>query len=463
MQSGPHPVAPVTTHAPARPAAGRAKAKPIGKWRRRIKRTLVTILVGTPISLLILWYAIHHVPWLGPWLADAARAVLGPDAVSWMEDRAYRIEDRYNRWSRRGEAPQAHWDVPTADSTPPPPPPPPDPEPVAPPGDGIGWRHGDAGVASVRDAGAAAAGDAAVATSSPPPHVPFHPKKVGPLFPEVAAKGDGVWVPVVDPGHPDESTVLYKTLVHVDAKRPWAELFVVAMDVRALHLALVAGTKEPIASTREGMAYPRSRKGLVPEAERDALVAAFNGGFKAEHGQLGMNVDGVTLLPPKKTSCTVAAYKDASGDETLRVGTWTTLEPSAATMTWWRQGPSCLVEDGAIHPGLVNEEAMSWGSAVGGDTVIRRSALGISADGRTVFVSVSNYTTARAIALGMKHVGAADVVQLDVNWSYPHFVLFKRGGGGQREGQLLFEGFVYHKGEYTVNPTTRDFFYVTRR
>ncbi len=460
MQSGPHPVMPTRTHAPP-PARASAKAKPAGKWKRRLKRAFVTLLVGTPLALGVLWYAIHHVPWLGPWLADAARAVLGPDAVSWMEDRAYRLEDRYNRWTRRGEAPKAHWDVPPADSqgaaTPP------EPEPATLPADAGSAGDKDAalvatsGVMSGADGGD---GGGARATVAHEPSV-FRPKKVGPLFPEVTAKGDGTWVKVEDPGHPGGNAVLYKTLLHVDAKRPWAELFVVAMDAGALRFSLVAGTKEPIASTREGQAYPRSKKGMVPEEDRDALVAAFNGGFKAEHGQLGMRVDGVTLLPPKKTACTIAAYAD--DDTPLRVGTWTNLEPTATKMAWWRQGPSCLVEDGAIHPGLANEEAMSWGSAVGGDTVIRRSALGLSADGRTVFVSVSNYTTARAIALGMKHVGAVDVVQLDVNWSYPHFVVFKRAPSGQRDGQLLFDGFVYHKGEYTLNPTTRDFFYVTRR
>jgi Phosphodiester glycosidase len=440
----------------------RAKPKAAGRWRRRMKRALVTLLVATPLALGILWYAIHHVPWLGPWLADAARAVLGPDAVSWMEDRAYRLEDRYNRWARRGEAPQAHWDVPPADSqsaaTPPEP------------------ADDDAGATAAApsdadDAGPlwSGTGTRAKSTTAPTPPAPpatpvaFRPKKVGPLFPEVAAKGDGTWVKVDDPGHPGEAAALFKTLLHVDAKRPWAELYVVAMDARALKVSLVAGTKEPVASTREGQAYPRSRKGLVPEADRDALVAAFNGGFKAEHGQLGMSVDGVTLLPAKKTACTIAAYENAEDDVLLRVATWTKLEPTQAKMTWWRQGPSCLVEDGAIHPGLANEEAMSWGSAVGGDTVIRRSALGLSEDGRTVFVGISNYTTARAMALGMKHAGAVDVVQLDVNWSYPHFVLFKRSASGQRDGQLLFDGFVYHKGEYTLNPTTRDFFYVTRR
>lgn len=420
----------------ARDKRGRGKTPGRGTiWLRRLLRALLAIAIATPLLIGVLWYAIHHVPWLGPWLADEARVVLGPKAVSWLEDRAYRAEDRYNRWSRRGEPPKAHWEVPASSADEP------EPEAVADP-----TPQPDA------DAGAGPAAGAAPAKPGP-----WRPANVGPLYREVSARGDGRWVAVKDPGKPGVSSGMYKTLIHADAKRPWAELFVVAMDVRRLRVSLVAGTVEPIASTRAGRAY--ARKGLVPARDREDLVAAFNGGFKAEHGQLGMFVDGVTLLPAKKSSCTVASYRDGS----LRIASLEKLEGLQENTLWWRQGPSCLVEDGNIHPGLENETAMSWGSAVGGDTVIRRSALGLSADGTTLFMGITNYTTARAIALGMKHAGAHDVVQLDVNWSYPHFVLFRRSDGGQREGVLLFEGFVFHKGEYIANATTRDFFYVTRR
>jgi hypothetical protein len=394
----------------------KARGKPAPRVRRVLVRIAVVLAIITPIGIGVLWYAIHKVPWLGPKLADAARVVLGPRAVSWLEERAYKVEDRYNRWSKKGEQPHAHWDVPDT------------PEADAPDGG-----------ASVADTPTG-----------------FRPKKIGPLYKSVAAKGDGKWVPVADPDHPGDAPRMYKTLIHPDQSRSWSELFVVAMDAHRVRIAAVAGTKEPAPTTAAGAAYRRT--GLIPERDRADLIAAFNGGFKAEHGALGMRVDGVTLLPAKKNACTVAAYKDG----VMKIASWKEIEPHASDALYWRQGPACMLEDGALHPGLASETNASWGSAVGGDTVIRRSALGLSPDGETIYMGISNYTTARALALGMQHAGASDVVQLDVNWSYPHVVVFRRNKGGKPRAELLFDGFVYQPLAYTVNGSERDYFYVTR-
>jgi len=95
--------------------------------------------------------------------------------------------------------------------------------------------------------------------------------------------------------------------------------------------------------------------------------------------------------------------------------------------------------------------------------VIRRSAIGLSEDGRTLFVAISNHTTAPAIATAMQHAGATRVAQLDVNWSHTRFVVFDEVASGARSARGLFEGFVTEPGMYTEQPYTRDFFYVTRR
>jgi hypothetical protein len=283
---------------------------------------------------------------------------------------------------------------------------------------------------------------------------PFHPADVGPLLAGVAAPADGVWVPVELPEHPSDSPILYKTLIHPDARRPWSEVYVVAMDLRRVQLHLAAGTEEPKGETPQARAYVRT--GLIPDAYRDEFVAAFNGGFKAEHGHYGMSVDGVTLLAPRPDACTVVEYADGA----LRIGTWKTLP--AVDMTWWRQAPPCLVEGGKLNPGLAVESNISWGAALGGETVVRRSALGLDAARSVLYMSVSNATTARAIAIAMQHVGAADVAQLDINWSYPRFVLFRRTASA-REAFGLFEGFVFHKDEYLSRPAPRDFFFVVRK
>jgi hypothetical protein len=383
--------------------------------RRPIARALVALAIAVPLTVGVLFYGVNHVPWLGPLLANGLRAVLGDGAVSHLEDVAYRVEDRWNQLTRAGEKPRAHWETPKS-------------APSAP-------SH----------------------ATEPAPRLLFRPRDVGPLYPNAAAPGDGVWVPVDVPEHEENPPLFYKTLVHPDPRRPWSELFIVAMDLRRVQLFAAAGTLEPKTTLAE--AHSVARTGLIPEEQRDALVAAFNGGFKAEHGHYGMSVGGVTLLAARGDSCTIAAYHDGA----LRIGTWRRLAGGVNDMTFWRQTPQCLVEGGRLHPGLADEANISWGAALSGDTVVRRSALGLSADGSVLYMGVSNATTARVIALGMQHAGAADVAQLDINWSYPRFVLFEQTARGTKEGFGLFEGFMFDKSEYLTRPSTRDFFYVLRK
>jgi hypothetical protein len=128
-----------------------------------------------------------------------------------------------------------------------------------------------------------------------------------------------------------------------------------------------------------------------------------------------------------------------------------------------RQTARCLVEDGVRHPGLVQELTASWGAAVGGDTVIRRSAIGLSADRRTLFVGVSNRTTATALADGMRHAGATTAAQLDVNEAFPRFLTYKKNEKGALVAESVAPGFHYRAGHYLDADSSRDFFYVTKK
>jgi hypothetical protein len=376
------------------------------------------------LATAVVWTVIHRADWLGPRLADEARSVVGTDAVSRIEDFAYGLDDDWNRWWRRGEKPEAHWAAaPSSDSPP---------------------------------VGAAAQKDGGTALPEREEGGKFRPADVGPLFREMAARGDGIWVAVPDPARPDGPVLLHKTLIHPDRRRPWAELFVVAIDLPQTRLYAVAGTIEPRA---EAKGLPYRRRGLIPESDRPALLAAFNGGFKAEHGHYGMTVDGITLLPPRDRACTIAAYHD----DDVRIGTWAALSATEDKMVFWRQTPSCIVENAALNPGLSNEESISWGAALGGGTVVRRSAIGLNADRTVLYMGVSNATTARAIALGMQHAGASHVAQLDINWSYPRFVMFRRSSSGEYQGFGLFEGFAFQEHEYISRAATRDFFYLVRK
>jgi hypothetical protein len=121
-----------------------------------------------------------------------------------------------------------------------------------------------------------------------------------------------------------------------------------------------------------------------------------------------------------------------------------------------------MVERGELHAALRDEDSRSWGATLEGGTVIRRSAVGLDESNGRLFIGISNDTTARAMAQAMRHVGASDVAQLDVNFSYPKILVFPYRADGSREARSLFRGFLFHADDYVRRPSTRDFFYVER-
>jgi len=199
------------------------------------------------------------------------------------------------------------------------------------------------------------------------------------------------------------------------------------------------------------------RLARIPDEHQKDVLGAFNGSFMTEHGNYGMKVDGVTLVKARDKVCTVAAYKDDS----MRIGSWQNLSTSEPDMVWYRQGPTCMYEAGTINPGLAVEGNARWGATLDGETVIRRSAAGINRKGDVLFVAITNHTTARAIATALKHAGAETVTQLDVNWSYPKFVLFQADSGSSlRKAVALAKGFEFSEDEYIRKRSMRDFFYL---
>jgi hypothetical protein len=383
----------------------------------KVGKRLAWVFGCSGASAILLWTLVHNTSWAGPLVATSLRTVLGTNNVAKLEDFVYGLEDKVNVWRRRGEKPKAHWTVP----------------------------------AKAKPLQAPKAQDEGASFSV------FEPKDVGPVHKSWSAPGDGTWIAVEDTRRQGSNVALYKTLVHPDAHRSWAELFVVAIDLEQVDLHAAAGTREPVAELKPTHAL--ARPGKVPDPHLPVLVAAFNGGFMAEHGHYGMFVDGTLLIKPRDTSCTVVGYQDG----TVEVATWKNVAAAQDRMSWFRQTPACMYENDAMHVGLRHPETRLWGATLDGDTVIRRSAIGLDESRRVLYVGISNHTTARALAEGMHHAGAVDVAQLDVNWSYPKFLIYGPGKERGVAATALMEGFEYTSGDYVTKSSLRDFFYLTRR
>jgi len=404
------------------------RAAPAARRRRRPRlwRLLLGGVAAMGVGVALLWWAVHRFDWAGPLVADSLRAVIGVDGVARLEELAYGIEDRVHRLTRGGTAPQARWAVPAP----------------------------SAAVASPSSSAAAAPG------ALPP----FRPRDVGPVHQAWSAPGDGEWVALEDPRRPGEAPHLFKTLLHPDRNRSWAEVFVVAVDLRRAELHLMPGYQEPQSETPEAkerlLQRTPARPALIPPAAHEALLGAFNGGFKTEHGHYGMRVDGITLSPPRGRACGIALFPG----EDLQIADWDALAPRAEQVLWYRQAPRCMVEGGSLHPLLSDPGATWWGATLDKETVIRRSAIGVNARRDVLFVSITNATTAQALARGMRHAGADAVAQLDVNWSYPKFFTFApKAPGGPLIAVPLTKDFDYTEDELLRDRAMRDFFYLTRR
>jgi hypothetical protein len=411
--------------------ARRATAKDNSKAppkRRRLARIALTLPCAVLLFVALVWYAVHHFDWAGPLVANSLRAVFGDDNVAKLEDFVYGAEDGVNRVLKKNEPPKAYWNVPQAPAS---------------------------------AASAEPVASAAPSGQNTPPvsQEAFAPVNPGPALKEWSAPGDGEWVGIKDPRHSDEPPRMFKTLLHPDNGRSWAEVFVVAIDLKQVEIFPVAGTQEPQPDSDDAKKY--LREGKIPVAKQPTLIAAFNGGFMTEHGGYGMKLEGVTIAKPKPRACTIAWYKDDS----MRVASWPELSEDEANMLWFRQTPECMWENDKLHAGLQAGSGLKkWGSTVDGETVIRRSGIGLNADRSVLYVAITNHTSARVLADGLHHAGASDVAQLDVNWSYPKFVTFEPIGHTTVLHPVpLAPGFEYSDDEYLRKKEKRDFFYIVRR
>jgi hypothetical protein len=382
------------------------------------------IVLAALAALAVLWLAglltLTLIPRSLPELVDQARTVVGPAPIAFAENTFYGLADIYHRLTFRGHTTPGYWESPT-------------PQPAQPAASAVTvpLRPSAPHVAAVKEQRSSSPVQAIptlapsptpeptlapAPTPSPTPVFVFHPRDVPPLYLELAAPGEGVWTAMPNTFDAKRAALplMYKTFLHPDPARPFARVAIVAIDATRVRLHAVAGTGEPVSST------PVERTGLIPASDLPSLVAAFNGGFRAMHGHYGMMVNGQTLLPPQPGSDTIAIYPDGRVD----IAPWTVLSDTLPQMESFRQTPPYLVYRGQVNPALANERSMVWGAAVDSNTVIWRSALGISADGRTLFYAAGESLTARRLAEALVAAGASNVAELDVNWSFERFLTY---------------------------------------
>lgn len=289
----------------------------------------------------------------------------------------------------------------------------------------------------------------AVPTITPAP-TPLSAWQLPPLTPLGKLAGEGQWSPYLWAAD-GQTIVAYRTFLQPDPLRPYSIPAIVAFDLGATRLHFVLGTTEP-----KPLSPQPSRTGMIPAADMQAgvLLATFNGGFKARHGGYGAMADGLIALPAIKGLATVAMYADGH----VQIGKWGTDINDSRDLVAWRQNGEMLVYNGQINPDTART-TVSWGLTLKGDAITWRSALGISADGRTLYYVAGLQLDVATLARVMAQAGASEAFQLDVNTFWVHFTAI-RNDGSTLVAEPLLPPMKVQADRY-LKAYSRDFFYVT--
>src|SRR6185437_12680818 len=250
-----------------------------GPLRTRVQ--VATGDMGPPLPRVHSDGSMHLPKRFSHWAVDTLRAEpsIGPAPVAWAEDQALGLRDAYRRVTFQSGS-NATDVVATADPPPP-----------------------------VLDTSEASIDEA----HWPPARIPTMWKSSEPLEGEWVVP-DVPWLRKVPGLAADAPSPFYRTFVRPDEDRPYAQVILVAMDLRQLDLQMEAGVEDP-----EPLTGPHGT-GRIPRdpAVYRRVVAAFNGAFKTEHGHYGMMVHKRVLLPPVPGSATVVVLDDGR----VGFGTW---------------------------------------------------------------------------------------------------------------------------------------------
>ncbi len=355
------------------------------------------------------------------WAVDTVRAVpwIGPEPIAWLEAKVWEAKDRLKRF-KYGLAAKAD------------------------PHDEV---KAETEVVVPKTLDPSAAGEDGG----------YWPPQPLPTIFKTPEPGEGEWVPVQPdwmhriPGAPP---AFQRTFVRPDPLRPYSKIILVAMDTRQLDFDMEAGVNDPkptVGSFHGSGRIPRD----VSVAKR--TVAAFNGGFKTEHGQYGMMLKKRVLLPPIPS----AASAVVTDDGRFGMGAWMPTRDIPPDLLSYRQNLDPLVEDGIFNPRGRN----SWGAVLPGQPKLtgqqtERSGLCVTKAHHILYVWGDD-VGADALGKAMQLAGCDFGMHLDMNPYHTGFVFMSFQDAKYQNGksEVLTPLMAIGNRRY-IDYNPKDFFYV---
>jgi len=189
---------------------------------------------------------------------------------------------------------------------------------------------------------------------------------------------------------------------------------IVSMDPRLVKFYLHPGSEDP----GPGNWGPNSAP-WIPPGTRTGLVATFNSGFKLNASRGGFYLNGSSHGSLVNGASSVVYYKDG----TVKIGVWGRDFTMTSQIAAVRQNLKPIVDQGQIPATVDKNIETGFGFTLGGGYYVWRSGIGMTRDGRIIFV-YGPALNVRELATLLQHAGVVEGMELDINpfWtSYEYY------------------------------------------
>ncbi len=254
--------------------------------------------------------------------------------------------------------------------------------------------------------------------------------------------GEGAWG-VVEKVH-GESAIL--TTFLRDATYTSQVNGIASIDQRLVTFSLRPGTEDPGTSQNWGV------PSYIPVGQRTGLLATFNGGFRLNSAGGGFYLNGVYHGSLVQGAASIVYYKNG----TIKIGQWGRDFSMNSSIVGVRQNLRLLVDGGKVSASANSDVMSNWGATLGGGYYVWRSGIGITKDGRVVYV-YGSALDAQDLGLLLQRAGAVEGMQMDINPAWMKFDYYLAGSNPRNPTPTPLLPNQQPPPDSYYTPSTRDF------
>jgi hypothetical protein len=210
---------------------------------------------------------------------------------------------------------------------------------------------------------------------------------------------------------------VYSTFLRQSATYSSYVSAIVSMDQRLVKFSLHPGSEDPGPGNWGTNSAP-----WIPPGKRTGLVATFNSGFKLDASQGGFYLNGHYDGSLVNGAASVVYDKDGS----VKIGQWGRDFEMTSQVAAVRQNLKLIVDHGQVPDSVDSNVEAGWGYTLGGDYYVWRSGIGITRDGRVIFV-YGPALDVRQLATLLQHAGAVEGMELDINPFWTSYEYYQAG------------------------------------